>query len=156
MSKVPQTYEVHKYGTCIGRGTVDEIAALTGLSPSSVRRYSTHPYGDRWRIEREIKYYALDQVNLTRLHDLKETGGYTYPELGEHVNLSERAMWHRFNGRSRWTHEEVSVMADLFYVDEGELLYYTTKGEPLHDTTKGEPLYYTTKGGQPCTNTKSH
>ena len=120
--KPQQTYIVHQQGKHIGTGTDVEMAALTGLSPSTIRWYGSHAQQQQWQVTRVTEYVHKDHVDVERLKALIKEYGYTNREIAHHINATDNVIWRKLNRRSRWTMDELEVMEDLFFLDEGELL----------------------------------
>ncbi len=110
-------------------GTLQEIADAIGISKGTVKFYSYPTY--RKRTKTGIRVVKIDEpewvawVNVEKIKHYADEYGYTYTDLAEILNLSYPNVKNRMARRNRFTRDEVELLEDLFFLDEGELI----KGE---------------------------
>ena len=107
-------------------GTLQEIADEIGISKETVKFYSYPTY--RKRTKKGIRVVKIDElervewVNVEKIKHCLDEYGYTYTDLAEILELSYQGVKNRMAERTRFTRDEIELLEDLFFLDEGELI----------------------------------
>ena len=136
-------YDRHGF---VMEGTKVEIAEKIGIKESTVSYYCSPAYRNRIKGDESIRIYPLveepyyiDNVDVLRIKALQKVYDYQHKDIAEWLGISPRSVSAKMTGESRFNVEEVHVLEDMLYLEEGELILESID-EVEQDNEQEEPI----------------
>lgn len=120
-----KVYDLYKKDVYMARGTINELADISGLTIGTIYSYASSGYNKKWGIKPVNEYIGHEEIDTDRMIHLLRENDYSYDELSEVLEIPEEEVIRKLTKKEHFRTSEVEAIEDLFFLDDGELI----KGE---------------------------